>query len=631
MNKREYEILQLLIKNRQHWLTAAQLSDHLSCSVRSIKTAVSNLNELYPESIISSRNGYRLGSKIPQLPDTASHSPETSEERKAFILRKLLLEEPEMNIELLAEKLFISFSTLSNELPQLKTFLQKYNLKLQIKKSTISITGSEKSKKQALTQLIFDEAKGFFNSIVILNEYFPNLDLNNIQKIVNTVLIKQHFYLNNYSLSNLLLHIAIAIERNRHGLFTNNEDCDVQNIIMPAHIQSIVDEICSSLSELMKISFSATDRYTFCIILYTRCVKRDNTNSANMLSPSAYHLTMYLCQKIKDAFDISMDDDDFLIRFGIHLENMIIRIENNIILRNPQLDLIHTHYPYIYDIAVFSAKVLERKLLFHIPEDEIGYIALHIGGLIEQTNRKHTQIHTILLYPGYYENGINLLNKLSSTFEDDLLIEELISSPEQLVDFPECQLVLTTAALKKEPSLRCLQISSYLSLADIQAIAEELVQIKKLHLIDTIAKQLGKLFRPELFFFSPMCSTSDEFLEYISSKMENLGFVEKDFYQKLKEREQISSSAIENIAIPHPIDMNANQSVIAVAICPQGILWESNRVNLIFTLAIRKEDRVLFRHIFELVTDIVMERNHFKALMKAQTYNDFIKILLSNT
>ena len=630
MNKREYEILRIL-RNHQSWITAAQLSELLSCSVRSVKTAISNLNGLYPGCVISSRNGYLLGEGTPRLSDAPNSIPETAEERRAFILRKLLMEEPEIDMEQLAGKLFIAFSTLNNELPQLRTFLQKYDLNLQIRKSILRITGSESNKKRALNQLIYDEAKDFFNSVTMLNEYFPDLDLSSIQRIVDDVLLKQHFYLNDYSLSNLLLHIAITIERNRRGFCAEKEDCENRAITMPAHIWSIVDQICSRLSELLEVSFSTIDRYAFCVILYTRCTRQDGPGSEDMLEPSIRRLTIYLFENVKETFDISINDEDFLVRFGLHLENMLIRLDSDIPLRNPQLDLIRTQYPYIYDIAIFIAKTIERKVKVHVSEDEIGYIALHIGGVIEQAGREHTRIHTVLLYPGYYENGIQLLNKLSRTFQDDLMIEELISSPEQLSDFPDCQLLITTLPLRTALSIPCLQITNYLNITDVSAIAEKLEQIKRGQLQDMLEKQLKQLFKPDLFFYSPEYRTPDDFLKHIGNRMESLGYAEECFYQKLKEREQISSSAIGNIAIPHPIDMDARQSAIAVALYPQSLSWGSSQVNIIFTLAIRKEDRKIFRHIFDLVTEIVMEPSHFKALMKVQSYTDFIHVLLSYT
>ena len=49
-----------LLQEADHWITANQLSVKTAISVRSIKTYVSEINSLEPNTIISSQNGYKI-------------------------------------------------------------------------------------------------------------------------------------------------------------------------------------------------------------------------------------------------------------------------------------------------------------------------------------------------------------------------------------------------------------------------------------------------------------------------------------------------------------------------------------------------------------------------------------------
>lgn len=114
---------------------------------------------------------------------------------------------------------------------------------------------------------------------------------------------------------------------------------------------------------------------------------------------------------------------------------------------------------------------------------------------------------------------------------------------------------------------------------------------------------------------------SDHLLQY--------GFVFEDYKKKLFEKEAISSSSFINFAIPHPIEMDAKESIIAVLINNNSIQWESNKVNLVFMLAIKDIDKILFKDIFEYITRFVSDENNLQKLLNVNDFNEFLHLLAS--
>lgn len=634
METREQGILRQL-KTRPGWSTAAQLAAALGCSVRSIKTSVANLNGSWPGIIESSHSGFRLADRDALARaerESRPAIPQTAEERRSYILRKLLMEEKQCDLDDLASELCISPVTLNNELTPLRASLLDYDLTLRTRSNTLFIEGNETAKKKMIGRLIYDETKDFFNSMELISSYFPNLDVRSIRETVTQVLTERRCFLNNYSLSNLVLHIAITIQRNRHGFWDDSGEPESHGVTIPPFIRQIVKTLCEVLSERFRVQFSDSDRYTFCVIIYTRCMHPSGDDQAQMIDPSVHGLLTHIRDKVKDTFDIDLDDHDFLVRFGLHIKNMLLRSQGGVELRNPQLDAIKRNYPYIYDIAVFIAGEINKVTGVHITEDEIAYIALHIGGLIEQTNSERSKLHAVLLYPGYYEDGATLMRRIWHTFQDSLLLENIISAPEELAAVPNCELLITTAPLPPHavPSaITVFSVSNYLTSRDVAGLASCIDALKRKRLRDTMETDLKTLFKPELFYYRPPFQTVREVLMGLGGALQSHGFAGPDFCRKLLERESVCSSAIGNIAIPHPLDMDALDTAIAVAIYPQGLRWNANTVNIVFMLAIRKEDRPLFRDIFDFVSGTVMEPDTFRVLMQTRDYDSFLRVLLS--
>jgi mannitol/fructose-specific phosphotransferase system IIA component (Ntr-type) len=67
-----------------------------------------------------------------------------------------------------------------------------------------------------------------------------------------------------------------------------------------------------------------------------------------------------------------------------HVEVALSRLRNHQPIRNPLLAAIQEQYPQIYRIAARCSEVLSRQTGEAVPDEEIGYLAMHLGAAMER-------------------------------------------------------------------------------------------------------------------------------------------------------------------------------------------------------------------------------------------------------
>jgi len=633
---KEYQVLKFL-GGQNKWSTAILIARALNCSVRSTKTYISNINSEYPALILSSREGYIVSDKkklfdiINNEPDDI---PQSAEGRKAYILKVLLLEQQTKNLDELADELCISPITLANEIAKIKSELGKFDLVFRTKNNNASIAGLEKNKKKMISHLIYEETKDYFSSLELAQTYIPDFDLKIIKHVVTDTLLSNHYFMDDFSLSNFVYHIGIMMER-LNGNALNNESSELKNpVLIPAHVYALLTQICENLEKYFPIHFTDNEYYDLALVLMTRII-HENVNQLNpenlsgIVGEGIWDLVQLIQKKVRDTFYINLNSNDFIIRFSLHIRNMLIRLENQIAIRNPQFLSIKNSYPYIYEVSVFIANIITREKGLVSSEDEIAYIALHIGVLIEEQKAYRDKVKVLILCPKYYSSHVKLVKRIYNIFEDSILISGLITSLDELDNCGDHDLIISTIPLNRCPVKHFLQISNYLNNKDIGNIVNVIEEIKKARINTILENKLKFLFKKELFFYNPKFSDQHDAIDHMSDALLKSGHVDSTFREKLYERERMSSSAYTNIAMPHPLDMCSLSTAIAVSIHPNGINWNTTKVNIVFMLAINEGDRILFRDIFDFVTEIITNDKYNQTILNTKTYEEFINLLIS--
>jgi lichenan operon transcriptional antiterminator len=638
ITEKEKELLRLLIA-QDTWLTSFSISSLLGISVRSVKSYISGINAGYPGLIVSSHNGFLVEDKkrlmkFLQTETSGVLRQQGAGDRKKYIFQKLLLKEEQYDLDSLADDLAVSPITLMKELSGLNGELAEYGLSLRNRKNIVSIAGAEESKKKLISKLIYEDARESFLSIRLIQDYLPHYDLAEVRKIIFSCLRRHHYFMDDFSTMNLILHIAITMERHALHKAEPEGGPGVPGTFISDQIRTIMANIIESLRERFSVEFTRREIHYFSLLVMSSIIGDSSKEiRIGMLEEAVgediTRLVKMMQEKTGEWFNITFSDPDFTVRLALHIKNLLVRLENNIRLRNPQVSMIKKSYPFIYDVSVYMACIITEETGYILSEDEISYIALHLGVLIEKNNNIKNKLKVILLNPRYFSNSMELVERLTRIFEDNLFVAGVVSLEDELEDYSGYDLIITTTPLAGFIDTAFVQISRNLNNNDVSAIHGRITDILKTRIKIKVEAKLKHIFREELFYVDRGFKDQNDAISVMADDLAERGYVDANFKEKLFYREKVSSSAYSNIAMPHPLEACAFTSVVGVSLHPNGIAWNNARVNIVFLLAINTRDRFFFKDIFDFITEIISDNHNLKIILEAKTFNKFIETLVS--
>jgi len=626
--------------NQTTWVTNACLAAHLGLSSRSISTYISEINKKYGNLITSSNKGYRIQKERAVDIINAQQSirmPNNYEERKKYILEKILLSQQFPTIDFLSDRLCISPLTLQNEISKLRNELSALNLYLRVKNNKFSIVGLDRDKHRLVVELINKELENSSFSLEGIQDLFLNVDLKKVKKIVLDSLKENKYFLDDYSLLNYILHIAVFIELNG-GHNTKEQEHSLHKInfreVASPHIYHIIEDIYTELMQVYGGNYSIKDFCEVSLSMMTSAVSSHITKLhmdqlGDLVGPEIEELLFEIVRSVRNTYSIDLKEDGFMIRFAFHLKNVLERVQNNINIRNSQFMKIKKDFPLIYVIAVYISNIINKRMNCTLSEDEIAYIALHIGVLMEEKKAYSEKITCIVLAPNYYTVGRALFKRLSAIFSESLIISNFITSIDDLSETEKFDLLLSTISINTIIDIPYIPIDPFLSETSINNVFQKIEEVKQLKMKQKMTDQFKYFFRNDLFFYNQSFKTHVEAIETMCDFMMEKQYVDKNYKKEIYEHEEVAPSSYGNIAIPHPLTNNAISSVIAISINPTPIEWGSNKVNIVFMLSLQEENRDQFKDIFDFITHLISNKEFFTKIMNAKTYEEFIDILIS--
>ncbi|HAO6138076.1 TPA: BglG family transcription antiterminator [Listeria monocytogenes] len=619
------EILAYLHKQENKWVTSNELAAFCECTTRTIRNNIYKINEVTPNLINSTKQGYQINLNIPF--EFQSESDVT--ERKSKLLLELIKNSTKgVDLFELADILYISEVTLKKDIQQLKNELKEADVKIVISKDRIKLIGKERAKRKYMISLLYEEG-GYRESIKSrIQEMIEFVSIDKLQNIVKEVLAQESITTNQYSMMNIVLHYAISIVRIQQG----NTLIETQKTLIRKHSKEyeISKKIAKILSEEYQIHFSEAETKQLGLLY----VGLQNEQSAN-----ANHgeLDQFVDKKIIDALKIvlanveetyliDLQNEQLFIKLAIHVQSLYYRSRYKAYTRNLSLLDIKTSYPVTFDIAVYISSLLQEKLAIDFNEDEISFIALHIGSFLESENRDYLRLEIGLLVDDYHDLRTNMLKKLRARFENEATIE-LIENEDYEENF---DIILTTnrdVALEKAGSIF---IHPLLTTKDIKKITSRIQTKKKILENNIRGQQIDRYIVRSLYSnqIDPSELTPAKIREQMISKMEKQNFVTPEFKEKVEKREQMAPTRFPSgIAIPHSIKNDALQSGVSIMTLQEPIYWNDVKVKIIALVAISKKDATEFNDFFEKFVEIVSEPINTKRLSMVESFEEFIRKL----
>lgn len=403
--RRYREILNTIL-NTDGWVTGNELAKLCNVSIRTIRIDIKKINSLLKkydieiDSIV--KKGYYLTKESKNLlkendiiksvwdNEYIAQAPNTPEERQRYILLKLTMKEY-ISIEELVNKLYISTSTVNNDINSIKKWL-KENLNLNINYSLnkgIKLNCSEKDKRNIIGWII---AKKSNASSVMKNCYylFNHKEITKITDklfpIINMETKQYGYILSGHSLQFLCNQIFIAFERCKLGFKLEEKDKIDYKFLTVISVVKRKIEVQLQM-ELPEIEW---------LYLQENFISRqfiEGTDIKNIETAEAIHITDIFLKNIYEKFNVNLAAyPNIRENLLLYVVPMIKRLRlKHCIVNSIDANVVKT-YPLEYEMANEMQNVVKKELNLNVRLIELAYITMHLVSTKEIWNRKFKTI-----------------------------------------------------------------------------------------------------------------------------------------------------------------------------------------------------------------------------------------------
>lgn len=442
---RIYKIAEILLDSKKP-ATVSEIAKKLMVSNKTVRNDFKKLEELVNESGLKLCKKTGVGTTIEgseekklYLLDMIKKStnyiePYSPEDRQNYILKRLFMTKSNVTIQEIAEELYVSRVTIHKDLQNVEKWLNGFDLKLFRKTNHgIEIIGDEEHWREAIASLISinkhnDELMELFyndyngridyKSLIKLKE-LVDIDYKHLEKIVKKTEEKLDYRFSDEAFISLIIHIAISIKRLKEEKDISLPNETLQNLKSREEF-ILAEEMATDIQKSFDVKLPESE--VGYILLHILGSKLQHNEDEELIvgfeDGDDNDLSAEMAKEIIDIAEKSLSlklsqDKQFFYGLCLHLRPTINRLKYNLTLRNPMLTEIKENYPDIFGVAWITSVVFEKYLGIKIDEEEIGYIALHIGAAVERN--KNSLRALIVCHSGIGTSQI-LLARLKKSF-----------------------------------------------------------------------------------------------------------------------------------------------------------------------------------------------------------------------
>lgn len=621
-NQRQSKILEFLVECNDY-KTSAQIAHHFDVSDRTIKEdikSIISINDRAGINVISQTNrGYKIEVIDSEKYNFYKKSYDnfadfnTQNNRIQYILYRLLTSHNFLTLETLSNEMYVSISTIKNDIVLIKKLVNDENLTLLgVIKKGIKIEGDE----HIIRSMISKYARIDLFSIESYNNLFASkiFSFNDIKRISTSIVEILHEFnldLLGLNITNLLIHIIISVFRIQNGY-------EIQKIKMEFEPNNIEFKISKRITERIekdygfKFSNSEIEYLGFCLI--GKAVQKTQDIEEVKTIISRTYKTIY--ENFNIEFDETDEDSNALY---FHTLAMRERLKYGITIEPKIVEMVRSKFVFAYEMAIIYQQEFYNYYKQELNDVEVCYIAVHFGAMIENQKLKDNLPKLAIISEARTGHTLLLKNELLSRFNHSFNIVGIFSPYEvNRVMLSKFDYVLSTEDIDSSIHKNYLKIPVSL---DERIINEINNFIKEVPVINEI-------FKRSIFFKLANPISIQHTLNSLAIEFERQKLVENglEFYQQTLVRENLQSTRFSRKhVLPHPIKAISKVSFISTIIIKDGIDWfDGKSVKLILYIGINPNDKKRIKEVFSILSEISSNESLIDSLIESHNYDEFI-------
>lgn len=478
LNKRQVKIASFL-GQKKDYITIGEISKNFDVSIRTIRSDLESLREVFENYNIYLETKPRIGVKIVQeegqnICDVLNEYENKilSTEERAIIIFLILVIKGKSTLEELAEDIGVSKNTLVQDFKLTMSKLKDYNVQI-YKKSFygIRVDDSEERIREVFLKLYKQLSIGS-NSILLryLKEY-SSLNYYDVKYFIEEVEEKSNVKYSHESLEELEIVTFLVFSRinsefvisYNEGLLEKAKNHREYSILKEAAVKYLGNKIVENeILYLLKI-FKGAKKI------------RGRIGIEEVDESEIYYIITEIlkdiCKVINEDYIL---DKEFIRQVAMHLNVAIYRIKNNLTINNPLLEEIKYKMSFVYSL---TEKILRDKkdiIGVEFPPGEVAYMSMYFDTLFEKSIIGNFSCKVLVVCNGGLATSSLLKTRMSVMIPEANIINVCsIREVSNALENFQVDLIVTTIPLKIE-GYKVVQVNPLLDLVDSEKIKAEI-------------------------------------------------------------------------------------------------------------------------------------------------------------
>lgn len=636
LSSRQKELLRTLL-NSAVPVTYKYLSENFKVSTRTIQREIKSLTLTLDQLDIkitrkigsglilqgSEKSIKKLKARMKQAKIMSTYTPE---ERQEGITYELLLANTPLKQEFFSKKYEVSIATIAYDLDKIRIWLEAGGVTIHREPGIgVYIKGTEQQRRTLLSRLLhkditfedwlelFHEKKsveslyGKLGSVIRnrLLKFVQTDKILDVDRVLSEVLHEQsEFILTDRNYVNLMIHIMLAMERIQSGKVIENtnlgkwEPFDMETL-------SLAEKVVNRLEQVSSLKFPEIEvKYISLHLAGAKATKKqDNLREGNE-EFIWIELTQSFIRSVEFYLDESFEGDQLLFDGLVsHFVPVFNRLKYDLQIHNPMLEKIKEKYPAVFLACLKACELLTEKTGYPIPEDEVGYLAMHIGASLLRIEEGVKQKYkAIVVCASGLGTSMYLATKIRSEISH-IDVEAVVSVNEisdWLKEENEIEIIISTVNLPYVNEGKMVVVSPFLKKEDIAKIRNTLInqshiKIEKPPVIPdkdiimetssllSLAKYGEGLIQivENFKLFTNVELRSDSIMSVVSLLNEVKVITDQRILtEDLKKREELGGFVLSGLAMIHTKSAGVVCPIVAVFHTTYPIPWRSDDGNM---------------------------------------------------
>lgn len=612
------------------YVTASELAKILDLNEKTVRTTIGKMRDSLDEYGIEieskTRKGYHLliydKEKYQAFINndewlSKNDIPNNSKEREEWLLDYLLKQHKFVRIDDLSEMLYVSRSTITNDIRNVEDSLKSYHITL-IRRPNygLHIQGSEFDIRNCMISQFKDNkwAQRFSDKEENELKEISKILLNNIQN-QKVVLSKSMIQ----EMTSCIYIAKVRYEENYKITVSKNEV--VHRIYKPCIdvATNIVEELNEKFhihlldSEIYYIAINIAARSDYNVLegeLESGVINQARKQATQMLDCVYDMMHLDMRQNLSLLYD--------LISFLIPMD---IRMRYGIIAKNPFAEATKKKYFFAYNVASQAVIPLKKTYFHEVPENEIAYLTSIFALFIEQEKDKKKKYNILVICATNMSTSKLLTYQYKKKFKkyiDEVYTCEMYNLDS--FDFSKVDYIFTTVEINRVLPKPVLGISAFLEDEEVEKISS----ILKFKSSNTIAD----VYSEELFYDNIKGETKEEILFEICKRIPEKYGIPSDFYEGLLRREEITGTDLaKHVALPHPYETTSDISFACISVLDHPIRWTRQDVQVVILMAVAEDEQRDLTNFLQLISEFIANESAVLQLVEEPDFTTFVNLL----